>query len=124
MKQITIYACKNGRKNSKSIIKDFLISDKNKEDGLKKEFGINDLYDVADFCRVSKNKGYGVFRLCVFDNNFCVKNFYSGSMQTIEQVLNEVYYFMSYMQRKDFNFSLSELHGDMNIRYHINKFYW
>lgn len=123
MKQITLYACKNNRKNSKSIIKDFLISDKHEDDKLKKSYSINDLYEVAAFCKTMKNQGYSTFRTVVYDNNFCVRNFYASSSQTIEVVLNEIYHYMKYMQGHDFDFTLSDLHNDNNIRFHINGFY-
>lgn len=123
MKQITIYACKNTRKNSKSNIKDFIIHDTLPYDNIKKKYTIYDLYEVADFVQYQKNNGYSYFRICVFDNNECMQTFYSWYETGIEKIINKMYHWFTYFNLCKFDFSLSELYNDNNIRFHIKQFY-
>ena len=75
MKQITIYACKNTRKNSKSNIKDFILYDTLPYKNSKKQYTIYDLYEVADFLQYQKNNGYPYFRIVVYDGSVCMHAF-------------------------------------------------
>lgn len=123
MKQITIYACKNTRKNSKSNIKDFILHDTLPYNNIKKQYTIYDLYDVADFVQYQKNNGYPYFRISVYDNNYCMHSFYSWCETRIELIINKMYHWFTYFNLCEFNFSLSELKNDNNIRFHIKQFY-
>lgn len=123
MKQITIYACKNTRKNSKSNIKDFILHDTLPYNNIKKQYTIYDLYDVADFIQYQKNNGYPYFRIVVFDDNECMQTFYSWCETRIELIINKMYHWFTYFNLCKFNFSLSELYNDSNICFHIKQFY-
>lgn len=123
MKQITIYACKDTRKNSKSNIKNFILHDTLPYNYIKKQYTIYDLYGVAKFIEYQKNNGYPYFRIVVFDDNECMHAFDSCCETEIEQIINKMYHWFTYFNLCKFNFSLSELYNDNNIRFHIKQFY-
>lgn len=123
MKQIVIYACKNTRKNSKSNIKNFTLHDTLPYNNIKKQYTIYDLYYVADFVQYQKNNGYPYFRISVYDNKYCMHSFYSWCGTEINVIINKMYHWFTYFNLCEFNFSLSELMNDSNIRFHIKQFY-
>lgn len=123
MKQISIYACKNTRKNSKSNIKDFILYDTLPYNNIKKQYTIYDLYDVADFIQYQKNNGYPYFRIVVFDGYECMQAFDSWCETVIERIINKMYYWFTYFNLCNFYFSLSDLYNDNNILFHIKQFY-
>lgn len=119
-KQLTIYMCKNTRKNSKCSYKTLTIFECSNK--LKKEFTIYDIYDALDYMRYWYNNGYTYMRLCVYDNNFCITCFYDKITYNKEVMLSLVYHYFKYLNCKEFNFTLSDLYNDKNIKYIMNKF--
>ena len=120
---ITMYLCKSERKNSKCISKSLDIVKTNNPTKLKSQFNKNDIIDFIDKVVCCK-KDYPVVRFTVFDKNFCLSNWNTRKINRyIEEAINCIYKYMQYLNGKDFDFTLEELHDDKCVRYHINKYY-
>ena len=121
--RITMYLCKSERMNSKCISKGLDIVKTNNTTKLKTQFNKDDIIDFIDKVVCCK-KDYPVVRFLVFDENFCLSNWNTRVIKgNIEQTINCVYKYMQYLNGREFDFTLEELHSDKCIRYHINKYY-
>lgn len=121
--KITMYLCKSERRNSKCISKSLDIVKTSPPTKLKSQFN---KYDIIDFIEkvVCCKADYPVIRFTVFDANFCLSNWNIRKIHGyIEEVINCIYKYMQYLNGKEFDFTLEELHSDKRVRYHINKYY-
>lgn len=109
---ITIYANKNGRSNSKWISKQWKKFDDAK-------FTLDDIYFMIEWV-ASQEYRYS-YSINVWDNENCTIPI--SAPMTIEQIINYLYYYTRYLNMKEHEFTLAELHNDPNIRYLINQYY-
>ena len=122
-KTITMYLCKSKRQNSKCICKTLDIVKTNHSTKLKTQFNKNDIMDFIDKIVCCK-KDYSFVRFTVFDENFCLSNWNTRIIYgNIEQTINCIYKYMQYLNGKEFDFTLGDLHTDKNVKYYINKYY-
>lgn len=121
--KITMYLCKSERRNSKCISKSLDIVKTSTPTKLKSQFNKEDIIDFIDKV-VCCREDYPVIRFTVFDGNFCLSNWDTRKIHgDIEKVINCIYKYMQYLNGKEFDFTLEELHSDKRVRYHINKYY-
>ena len=122
-KTITMYLCKSKRQNSKCICKTLDIVKTNHSTKLKTQFNKNDIMDFIDQVVICK-KDYPAVRFTVFDENFYLSNWNTRVIDgNIEQTINCIYKYMQYLNGKKFDFSLSELYTNEDVKYYINKYY-
>lgn len=123
IKTITMYLCKSNRKNSKCISKSLDIVKTDYPTKLKIQFNKGDIMDFIGKVVCCK-KDYPVVRFTVFDENFCISNWNTRIIKgNMEQTINCIYKYMQYLNGKEFDFTLSDLHTDKNVKYYINKYY-
>ena len=121
--KITMYLCKSERRNSKSISKSLDIVKTSTPTKLKSQFNKEDIIDFIDKVVCCK-EDFPVIRFTVFDGNFCLSNWDTRKIHGyIEEVINCIYKYMQYLNGKEFDFTLEELHSNKRVRYHINKYY-
>ena len=123
IKTITMYLCKSKRSNSKCIYRSLDIVETSKQTLLKTEFNKDNIIDFIYQVVICK-KAYPAVRFTVLDENFCLSNWNTRVIDgNIEQTINCIYKYMQYLNGKKFDFSLSELYTDKDVKYYINKYY-
>lgn len=121
--KITMYLCKSERRNSKCISKSLDIVKTSEPTKLKSQFNKEDIVSFIEKVVCCK-EDYPVIRFTVFDGNFCLSNWNTRKIHgNIEEVINCIYKYMQYLNGKEFDFTLEEIHSDKRVRYHINKYY-
>lgn len=118
MKSITIYANKGSRRNTKFTNRTMSIYDITR---LKQKFTKHDIYELLDWCICQK---YNNYNLVVADHDTCLCTIHNYTdTSTYEVILNRIYKYMEILNMEQFDFTLSQLHSDSNIRYLLNKAY-
>ena len=115
IKTMDIILRKSNRKNAKSIIKTKSIYLESKKDNLKKEFKKEDIFDILSFIIYNK-KEYPIVVIRV-------EGYETQKRYSFEQVINDVYKGLQFLNLKPFQFTLHELHNNKNTKYCINQYY-
>ena len=118
IKTMDIILKKSNRKNAKSIIKTKSIHMEHLEskmDNLKKEFKKDDIFDILSFIIYNK-KEYPIVTIRL-------EGYETQKRYSFEQVINDVYKGLQFLNLKPFQFTLHELHDNKNIKYCINQYY-
>jgi hypothetical protein len=94
---ITIYAMKNTRKNSKNVYKTYRMFYGEKSDGLKQTFTNNDFVDIQEWV-LKVREAYPIFQFCVYVDNVCLHSFIQGYMSDY-QALRGIQLFMKLLNK-------------------------